>query len=136
MRFVIDANVLFSALVKEGLTSDLLFIDELHFYAPEYLFEEFQKYKNVILDKTTRTMDDFERILRLLEGRIVIIPFEEFEGYYDEAERITPDKKDVPYLALALFLKIPIWSNDKPLRNQRAVKVISTSELLGLLSNQ
>lgn len=40
---------------------------------------------------------------------------------------------DVPYLALALFLDIPIWSNDGDFKEQSLVKVYTTTELLQTL---
>ena len=48
MDLVIDANILFAALIKRNVTSDLLFRNDLHLYAPEFIFEEFEKYRNVI----------------------------------------------------------------------------------------
>ncbi|PIN85274.1 MAG: hypothetical protein COV47_03030 [Candidatus Diapherotrites archaeon CG11_big_fil_rev_8_21_14_0_20_37_9] len=43
-------------------------------------------------------------------------------------KKISPDPKDVPYFALALKLRCPIWTNDKLLKKQKKVKIISTSE--------
>ena len=44
MRLIIDANILFSALIKDSSTAKLLIDDKLKLYAPEFLFEEFAKY--------------------------------------------------------------------------------------------
>jgi len=33
------------------------------------------------------------------------------------------------YFALALKMKCPIWSNDKRLKEQKTIKIISTDEL-------
>jgi len=47
-----------------------------------------------------------------------------------EAEKLIPNHlEDVPYLALALSLKIPLWSNESRLRKQHKVAVIPTHEL-------
>ena len=43
---------------------------------------------------------------------------------------ISPDADDTAYIALALHLNCPIWSNDKKLKKQDKVKVITTKELL------
>ena len=43
MILVIDANILFSALIKNSLTAELLFEPTLKLYAPEFLIEEFMK---------------------------------------------------------------------------------------------
>jgi len=41
MEMVVDANVLFSALIKEGTTRELLLSNEFVLYAPEFLLDEF-----------------------------------------------------------------------------------------------
>ncbi len=43
-----------------------------------------------------------------------------------------PDENDIIYFALALKLKCCIWSNDKALKRQDRIMVLSTKELLGL----
>ena len=52
MDLVIDANVLFAVLIKSGKTEDLVFSEYIHLFAPEFLFEEFEKYQKYILGKT------------------------------------------------------------------------------------
>ena len=131
MQFVIDANVLFAALITDSITIEFLFYDFARFFAPEFVLQEFYEHKAEILEKTKRTPEDFEQILGYLEERITIVPKDEYADMLDRAQRISPDKDDVPYLALALKLGIPIWSNDKNLREkQTAVKVFTTNDLL------
>jgi len=48
MDLVIDANILFSVLIKKGKTEELLFKDTLHLFAPEFFFDEFEKYRKLI----------------------------------------------------------------------------------------
>ena len=52
MDLVIDVNVLFSALIKRGKTEELLFKEAFHLFAPEFLFDEFEAYRERILEKT------------------------------------------------------------------------------------
>lgn len=48
-----------------------------------------------------------------------------------KARKISPDRKDVDYFALALKMKCSIWSNDKPIKNkQNEVKIYNTEELV------
>lgn len=137
MDFVIDANILFSALIKEGLTAELLFIDSLHFYAPEFIFMEFAKHEQEILDKTERTPEEFYNLMDVLKRRVSLMPLEELVPFLEKAEKISPDPADVAYVASALFLNIPIWSNDKILKkNQKEVAVYSTEDILDLLEKQ
>ncbi|MDI6737912.1 MAG: PIN domain-containing protein [Nanoarchaeota archaeon] len=130
MDIVIDANILFAALIRKSITSELLFREGLHLYAPEFLFVEFEKYRELIKKKTERTDAEFDEFFGILERRIALVPYEEIKPFVAKAGRISPDRKDVPYVALALKMNIAIWSNDKPLKNkQKAVKVYSTEEI-------
>ena len=60
MELVVDANTLFSALIKDGLTAELLFDESLSLHAPEFFIDEFMKYKDLILTKTTRTEEEMK----------------------------------------------------------------------------
>ena len=130
MDLVIDANVLYSALIKEdSFTYTLLFNEKFHLFTPEYIFTELEKHKEEILEKTDRTAEEFFRLFEILKRRIVIVPLEELVFYVKEAERLTPDPDDMTYFALALKLNCAIWSNDKKLKEQNKIKVYNTHEL-------
>jgi len=134
MQLVIDANVLFSALIKGSLTAELIFEDRLKLCAPAFFIEEFMKYEELILKKTHRSKEKYIEILHCLKDVICTVPEEEFSAFLPEAEQISPDEKDSPYIALALKLKIPIWSNDKQLKQQNKVKIYSTQEIKTLVT--
>lgn len=82
-----------------------------------------------------QTVVDFDIILSLLYSRIELVPFSAFEKYLSEAKTICPDPDDIEYFALALKLQCSLWSNDKKLKEQTKVKIISSHELLVLLKN-
>jgi len=131
MKLIVDANVLFAALIKEGLTAELLISDKLQLFAPEFLFTEFAKYKDLILRKTHRNEEEFNQLLEILKEQISIVPKKEITPFMDEAEKISPDPKDTIYLACAIALRSNIWSNDKKLKqDQTKITVFSTEELL------
>lgn len=129
MDLVIDANILFAVLIKKGKSEDLFFHEDLHIFAPEFIFEEFEKYKELILDKTERTEEEFVDFINILKKRIKIISNGETEKYLNKAGKILPDNKDGDYFALALRLNCAIWSNDKKLKEQNKIKIYSTEEL-------
>ena len=131
MDLVIDSNILFAALLKESGTSDILFKHTL--YAPEFIFEEFKKYKEYLKGKTKRTEEDFDGLFDLFERNVILIPKEEIESFIEKAEKISPDAKDIPYLALALKLKCGLWSNDGDLKEkQNVIQVYSTEDLFNM----
>ena len=129
MDLVIDANVLFSALIKDSFAYNLLFSDTFHIFTPEYIFTELEKHKDEILEKTERTTEEFFRLVETLKRRIVIVPLEELVPHIKEAEKLTPDPDDMAYFALALKLNCAIWSNDKKLKDQNKIKVFNSHEL-------
>ena len=131
MELVIDANILFAALIRRSSTSEILMHEDLHLFAPEFILVEFEKYQDVILKKTNIDEHLFQELLRIYQSRIELIPAEEFRNFWNEAELISPDFKDMPYFALALRLGIPIWSNDKAMKEkQSTVTVVSTEDLV------
>ena len=132
MDLIIDANILFAALIKDSISIDLIFSDNINLFAPEFLLLEFKKHKEEILNKTKRTEKEFNDIFTILESLITIIPKEDFEEFMEKAKNISPDENDAPYFALALKLNIPIWSNDKKLKEQNLVKVYSTEQINSL----
>lgn len=130
MDLVVDANILFSAAIADSKTSELLLIDDLRLYAPEYLFQEFKKYEEELLEKTHREPEDFEQFVNLLRRHIRVVPKEEFRDELDTAREFCPDPADVPYFALALHLNASIWTDDKQLQEQQEVSILTTSDIV------
>jgi predicted nucleic acid-binding protein len=69
-----------------------------------------------------------------LRSRIQLEPKEYISKFLIKALEFSPDKDDSPFLALALAKGIPLWSNDKPLKEKQSVVIVlSTSELYELM---
>ena len=129
MDLVVDANIIFSALIKDNFSYTILFSGEFHLFTPEYIFTELEKHKEELLEKTERTTEEFFRMVEILKRRITIIPLEELSPYVEEAEKLTPDPDDMVYFALALKMNCAIWSNDKKLKEQNKIEIYNTHEL-------
>ncbi|MBI2575782.1 hypothetical protein HYV84_01090 [Candidatus Woesearchaeota archaeon] len=129
MELVIDANPLFAALIKGSFTASIIASYGVRLFAPEFLFEEFLEHKEEILGKAKRSEEEFRELFSILTKLIKTIPSKEIGPFLEEARQISPDEDDVPYLALAIKLNAPIWSNDKRLKRQDRVKVYSTEDL-------
>jgi len=132
MDLVVDANIFFSTLIKSGETERLFFVDNLHLYSPEFLMEEMDKYRTILLIKTHRTELEFVRFIQVLNNRIQYVPLEEIKPMMSLAREISPDPNDSAYFALALKINASIWTNDKRLKKQDQVRIYSTSELINL----
>lgn len=135
MELIVDANVILSAAISpEGKTCDLLFSNELTLFAPDKLSDEIKKHEEEALQKSGLPKREFDLALVLIFSRIRFVPLSDFSGFLSSAKAICPDPEDVEYLALSLKKNCPLWSNDKELKKQFGVKVISTLELIRLLS--
>ena len=108
MLIVVDANELFSALISTGKTSDLFFNDNLNISSPEFILNEFFKYKELICEKSGLTEREIFSLLFLISSRITFFKTEDFKDFLPEAKAISPDPDDIEYFALALKLNCPM----------------------------
>ena len=89
------------------------------------------------MQKTHRSREDIKQFSKFLRRRIKIISHKNIYPFLKQAKKISPDPKDVTYIALALAIDAIIWSNDKRLKKaQTQVPVLTTAEILDLLSSK
>lgn len=127
---VIDANILFAALIVPGRTEELIISEKTTLYAPSHLFIELEKYADIILTKTHRSRTEYDQVLSYIKKHITIIT--PSKNHTVQARNISPDPDDTEYFAVALACKADLWSNDKKLQEQSLVKVWTTTELIAL----
>ena len=133
MDFVVDANIVVSCLITSGTkTNELFFSENVRLLAPEFLKVELEKHKEEIINKSGLNVDNFDLLLNILFARINFFSFSDFEKFLPQAIAACPDPNDIEYFAVALKLRCPLWSNDKRLKGQKEVTVLSTTELLKL----
>ena len=102
--------------------------DAFELYAPSYVLDELAKHEATILEKTHRSRSEYALILDAYRELITFVDRTSYEPFLDVE---LPDPNDADYIALARVLDCPIWSNDAQLKEQDAVIVLSTRELLG-----
>jgi len=136
VELIVDANIIFAALIRDSITVKLLFVDDLHLYTPEFLLDEVRKYQKYLSNKTHRTKEEFESIYNVIKKRIVFIPMNYITPFIKKADKISPDPDDLVYFAAALKMNISIWSNDKRLTKQNKVKIYATHELYEMYKSQ
>lgn len=137
MRLVVDANILFAALIKKGWTFNfirLLSKKGFKLYSPAYILDE----TNDRMDRLTRfsglNKAEIEFLVGILFRRIEVVPERRYAKSVKKAQELLPGHpEDVPYFALALSLDCAIWSNEKRFKQQSRVKVVSTDELKSLI---
>lgn len=132
MQLVIDANVVISMLIRPGKPLDMLLRSEIEVFTPSLLFEEIVRNMAEIGEKSDLSEDELNSLLHDLRTMISVVPEEDFLYQHEDARKICPDPKDIAYFALALHLRCSIWSNEKKLKEQKTVQIVSTHELMQL----
>ena len=140
IRLVVDTNILISALLKDdSITARLLRSNACSYYYPWDGLTEINYYKDYIISKRNKHIQasSFEHALQFVLGSISVVPSEMYSYRMKEAFSIIKDRdpKDTPFLALALQLGSPLWSNDKHFKIQKTAKVYTTADLLDLLNS-
>jgi predicted nucleic acid-binding protein len=132
-EYVIDANIVFGALCVKGFSFDLIkFLSDkgIGLYSPQYLQEELGDKTDRLIEYSGLDAEGVKLLIKVLLKQITIIPKTDYEACIPEAEELFPNHlKDIPYIALALSRKIPLWSNETRLRKQNKVIVIPTHDL-------
>ena len=132
MKFVIDSNVLISALISDSVTRELILEMEEEFYSPDFLESEIEKHKDLIQEKSDLTSTELDSLLTILIENIFVAAEETYENKINIADEAIgdTDKKDVPFLALALEKDAAIWSDDRHFDDQDKVEVWKTEDMV------
>ncbi len=129
MKLTVDANILFSALLKDGVTRKIWFDPQIELYAPKYLLAEFEKYELFLLKKFRGSKKEFELFSEKLVLQVYFLEDNDLKPYLPAAASLSKDPKDWLYLACALKQNTDIWSNDKEFKKQNRINTKTTSEL-------
>lgn len=132
MKLVLDNNSLFSIMNPDSTSAYLFSSIRAEFIAPEFIRSEFKKHRGVCLAKSCLSEHEFESRRIQVECSIKFFKASLYEKFLAKAFDLISDRDDVDFLALALFTRAAIWSNDPHLKEQSLVKVFTTSELLEL----
>lgn len=136
MRVVLDSNILFSALIKDSFVRSLILQYDGFFLFPSLILDELKKHKMELLKKSGLNDPDFVELLDLLLSKVVVVHEQALQPYRKKAWELVKDidPDDVLFVACALaFPDSIIWSDDKKLKLQLKVKVLSTQEIAALL---
>ena len=134
---VVDTNIVFSTLQKEGMTRKLFFLLGMEFYAPNFLMVEIIKYKEKIVSLSPMNESEFISVVSKVFNKInfvneTLISAENRRKAYEMCKDI--DEEDTPFVALALELDIPLWSGDKKLakglKDKKFDKILTNHDLL------
>ena len=138
MRLVADSNVIFTYLWESSALREII-RQCATLFSPEYALLELEEHWQEIAGKAGVGLESRDGLLYSLRHEVEIVPKSGYEKFLPEAERLanaftgkeeTDLRDDADFLALAMLLDCPLWSNDKLLKRQPKVTVLSTQEVL------
>lgn len=135
MRLVADANVLLSAVIGGRAALALRHDKVEQVFTPASAYDEVFEYLPSLAKKKRLELDTLLLVCAALP--VTVVERSEYEDKLAGAKRRIGkrDPDDVDVLALALALKIPVWSNDNDFE-ESGVEWYTTAELLKTLGIQ
>jgi len=138
VALVLDSNILFTIVIAGSRSRAYHIIEryEPSLFMPEEALTEFHRHAKKLRRYAIR---EFETKVMLAFMLVHIVPKELYEDKLREAYAIAKefDPKDTPFIALALKLSVPIWTEDKDvikygIRTQKyiALDTIAVEKLL------
>ncbi len=119
---IIDTNLIFSALLSNASQIREILLDETFtFYAPNYIIVEIFKHQRKMLKLTKLDDVAFFTYFNAIIENIKFIPLDFISTpsrqlAYDLCHDIAP--KDIPFIALSIELKAPLWTGDVKLKKR------------------
>ncbi|HLC60668.1 MAG TPA: PIN domain-containing protein [Candidatus Nanoarchaeia archaeon] len=133
MKVVIDSNRVIAALIKDSTTREILFDKNFDFAAPDYIKIEINTHKNMIIEKTSITENEFDILLSIVFERIDIIPQAEYDEFIVKFKNDIKDPNDVVYMAACAATKAEgIWTHDPHFIEQKKIKMFTNIDLIKL----
>ncbi|RLM89527.1 PIN domain-containing protein [Haloarcula sp. Atlit-7R] len=138
MKFVVDANIILSALISDSMTRRLLVELEDDLLTPAYVHDELEKYTEMVAEKSGLSPAEVEDLIEILFKRIDVVPRSEVLTSLQEAARIMrdTDPDDAVYLASALERDAQVWSDDGDYDEQDIVSVATTGDIVERFEQQ
>jgi predicted nucleic acid-binding protein len=133
MIYVIDANILFAAIIRDSATRKIILDSNAQFLAPDYLLTEHERYGTLLRAKSGLSEKAYERLLVLLLSRIRLVAWDELRMSAEQAYALAKDIDPYDTMFFACCLANPgsvLWSDDKKLKKQDKVKIVNTEEML------
>jgi predicted nucleic acid-binding protein len=133
IRLVVDTNVLLTFYWRNSVSRQLITRKDFALVSPEYALTEIMRHKKEVMEKAHVSALDFRQVTEELATYVNFVPLKEYEDCLREACDI-PDEDDADFIALAIKNRSPLWSNDAALKRQEKTAVLTTAEIIKLLT--
>jgi len=132
MNLVADTNVVVAAILRKGDTRKIVFSKNHCLHSPDRVHDEILKHSEEFMEKACFGREEFLEAIALTFENITTVPIEEYSNFKESAIKAAPKghEDDWPFIALAMKLNCPLWTNDTALKSQGKVSIITTQELI------
>lgn len=132
MNIVVDTNIFISALIKDSITRNLIVNSKDNLLFPEFEFNEIEKHKKEILEKSGLSEYELDSLFSNLLKHVKIIKTEKIINYKNPAFDIIGniDEDDVIFIANALAYNAVIWSDDVHFQKQDKIRILTTKDMV------
>lgn len=129
---VVDANVLFAAVLRDSTTRRLLLHGGLDLYAPAWIWDELARHLDVLVRRARVDANAVHALMDDLRVCIEVIGPDRMAPHVARARSLVGhiDDKDIPYAAAVLAVDGVLWTHDKHLAT--AIPVTTTRDLLAM----
>jgi predicted nucleic acid-binding protein len=130
-KLAADANVILSAVAGKAALRVFL-KEDIEIVTTRFNIDEVREYLDVIAEQYGISEEILESQLKLLP--LKIYPRHSYEDLIqkDSKKLSGRDEDDIELLALAMKLKVPVWSNDRDFQHA-GIEVFTTVKLLKIL---
>ncbi len=133
MQLVVDTNVLISALLARSKTYELIVLGDLELFAPEFSLEEIEKHSEELRERMEVSREEFNVALSLILSKVSVVNRSQYKQHEERAKKVCPDPKDFAFFALALSMRVPLWTNETRLKKQKEIVVYDTKDIIKLV---
>ncbi len=130
-KLAANANVILSAVAGKAALRVFL-KEDIEIVTTRFNIDEVREYLDVIAEQYGISEEILESQLKLLP--LKIYPRHSYEDLIQKASKKLSgrDEDDIELLALAMKLKVPVWSNDRDFQHA-GIEVFTTAKLLKIL---
>jgi predicted nucleic acid-binding protein len=135
VRLVADANVLLAAVLGGRAKTVLQHPETEEVLTTEVTFGEVQEYSVILAKKKRLSVDTL--LLAMAALPVTVVEETVYASALPRARKLIAqrDADDVDILALALYLRLPLWSNDNDFEDT-GIEWYTTAELLKKLGRR
>ena len=135
-RVVVDASVIFAALIADGPTRGLLLGSrEIEYYTPDVVAFELERHLPEASRRSKKPVDIVRTLVRDILSNVEVVPLAAYAAFLPVARdraKTADARGDEAYIALSGALAAPVWTYDKDFRRVTGLRVLATSDIVKL----